>query len=116
MAIEADFVADAFGSMGDKFTQLGAGIASELMPNLVQISEWINEADFTALGQSIGEEIETMVEFFSAIGKGMSFVAERVPGFQQAVWLIEKLASLNPTRERRFPRFQASRLGPMATP
>jgi hypothetical protein len=111
MAAEADFVGDAFGSLGDKTTQLGAGIASELMPNLVKISEWINEADFTALGQSIGEDIQTMAEYFTAIGKGMSFVAERVPGFQQAVWLIEKLASLNPTEGTALPAIPGLSIG-----
>jgi hypothetical protein len=111
MAAEADYVADSFGGIGSKMTQLGAGIASELMPHLVKVSEFINEADFTSLGKSIGAEIETIAEYFTAIGKGMSFVADRVPGFKEAVGLIEKLASLNPTAGEALPMIPGVTIG-----
>jgi hypothetical protein len=111
MAADADYVGDAFGSIGDKTTQLGAGIASELMPHLLEVSKWLNEADFTSVGKSIGEDITTLVEYFTAIGNGMASVAEKVPGFKEGVFLLEKLASLNPNAGEALPMIPGVSIG-----
>jgi hypothetical protein len=52
-----------------------------------------------------------MREFFSAIGTGMGYVIDKVPGFNQAVWLIEKLASLNPTPGEALPMIPGVSIG-----
>jgi hypothetical protein len=72
MSADADFVADAFGSIGDKTTQLGAGIAAELMPNLLQVAKWMNEADFTEVGTRIGMigvKVAKLAELFGKLAK-----------------------------------------------
>ncbi len=72
MAGDADAVGDAFGSLDDKVKQLGAGIAAELMPNLLEVAKWINETDFTEAGTRIGMigvKVAKVAELFGKLAK-----------------------------------------------
>jgi hypothetical protein len=78
MAGDADAVGDAFGSIDTKVQQLGAGIAAELMPNLLNVAKWINETDFTEAGTRIGMIGVKVAKVAELMGK----VAKLSPAYQ----------------------------------
>lgn len=79
MANEADFVADAFASLDVKLQQLGAGVASGLMPELLNLSQWLNETDFTETGERIG--------MVTAKIAGLQSAAERIAKTTLPYWI-----------------------------
>lgn len=68
MANDADYVADAFGSLDVKAKQLGAGVAKELMPQLLNFSRWLNETDFSETGQRVGALTNNILKLGGAVG------------------------------------------------
>lgn len=74
-ANELDYVADAMGLFQVKLQQVGAEVAVSLLPQLTQLSDWVNETDFSAVGGGIGVLAEKTVEWGTALSK----VAEYLP-------------------------------------
>lgn len=71
-AAALDAVGDAFGALDVKVRQLGVEVAVALLPQLQALAEWLNETDFSAVGQGIGilaEKIVTLGEKLAELAK-----------------------------------------------
>lgn len=66
-AAALDAVGDAFGALDTKVQQVGAEVAVALLPQLEQLSEWLNATDFSAIGGGIGILAEKAIAFGSAL-------------------------------------------------
>ena len=74
-ANQLDAVADSMGLFQVKVQQVGAEVAVALLPQLTQLSQLLNETDFSAVGGGIGILAENMVSF----GEALSEVAKYAP-------------------------------------
>lgn len=84
---DADKVGDAIGSLDEKMKQLGAGVVSELMPQLLQFSDWLNKTDFTDAGVRIGMVTTQLGKAAAFMGKVASWTPAYKIG-QGIEWLV----------------------------
>lgn len=74
-ANQLDAVADSMGLFQVKVQQVGAEVAVALLPQLTELSQMLNETDFSAVGGAIGILAEKVVSF----GEALSEVAKYAP-------------------------------------
>ncbi len=110
---DLDTVGDAFEAADEKTKQLGAGIASELMPHMLAVAEWINNGDFVKLGSDIGSAATDLIEFVGLLGQ----VAEKTSAIPRAVLgflpgkAIAAAASMNPMEGKALPAPEGVSIG-----
>lgn len=91
-ADEFDYVADSMSLFQVKLQQLGAGVAVELLPQLIQLSDWFAELDLTSIGNGLGEMVSKTAEW----GEALAQVAKFLP----VVMIIQK--EFNAVADRMF--------------
>lgn len=90
---DADQVGDAFGSLDEKVKQLGTGVVSELMPSLLQFSDWINTTDFSDAGVRIGMLTTQLGKAAAVMGKIASWTPAYKIG-EGIEWLVNNGGNL----------------------
>lgn len=84
-----DAFGDALGAIDVKMTQLGAGLAAELLPNLQEAADGINNLDLTDLGTGLGMIINQFREWAEALGPVADYL-KFISGIRAMNWLAEK--------------------------
>ena len=122
MAADADFVGDSVAGLDDNMKQLGAGIAKELMPELLTIAKAMNDADFVGLGKDIGVATRETAAFVSYLAKAVELLSYMpmlpIRGIAKAA------GSMDPTEGEALPMIPGASVGadgmvelaPAATP
>ena len=109
IAADADFVGDSIAGLDDNMKQLGAGIAKELMPELLSIAKGINSADFVKLGKDVGIAARETAAFVSYLAKAVELLTY-IPMIPVR-GIAKNLGEMNPTKGEALPMIPGASIG-----